>query len=447
MQFCVILIHGTYAKDARWTKPETSKLCKYLETQFGEDVQFDRFGWKAPNRHEARSEASRQLLEEYQNQKTFFRRQGIPHFLIAHSHGGSVLAYALRENPVFARTLAGVAFLSTPFIQARERLTTRWVLKLLPWVIATLVFFVTIFLLLIVYAKSVYPAPLPVAVTLVSILVVAVVALLSFSVAKVIIALPEAGLPDKLKLLVRKVVSELDLSALKSGGLNEKTLIVRTNGDEASSTLASAHIIARLLAEIPARIARLPSAVGEFVSSKWGAMLRRQKEKPTLRFKATFGVLLLGALFLFTAIPTFRWLSGNQHFESNWPVLSQLDGIAKAILFEGIYMGTIYSLLVIAFVSVSLAILAMPIIALLFRVAYGRWLLLPALFIELSVEPTPPGEWPVSQLDLHDELTPPNPRDAFLLSHSMSYDDPRAHKVIADWIRRRLPPEPAIASN
>ena len=444
MQFCVILIHGTYARDARWTKPETSKLCDYLKTQFGDDIQFDRFEWKAPNRHKARSEASRQLLEEYKTKKTFFRRKEIPHFLIAHSHGGSVLAYALRENPVFAEALAGVAFLSTPFIQARERLTTRWVLELLPWVIAILVFFILTFLLLIVYVELFHPAPLLASITLISILAVTGVALLSFSVAKVAIGLPKAGLPDKLKLLVRKVVSELDLSALKSGKLNEKTLIVRTNGDEASSSLAAAHIIARLLAEIPARFAQLPSTMGGFVSSKWLAMLEGQREKPTRRVKATLGVLF-GALLVFTIIQSVKWLSGSQHFESNWPVLSYIDAAAGAI-FKGAYLGIACSLLVIAFVSVGLAILAMPMIALLFRVAYGRWVLLPALFIELSVEPTPPGEWRVSQLDLQDEA-PGDPKDAFLLSHSMSYDDPRAHKAIADWLRRRLPPEPAITNN
>ena len=446
MQFCVILIHGTYSRDAPWTKPETSKLCEHLTTQFGEDVQFDRFEWEAPNHHGARFEASRQLLEEYNKQKTFFRRRGIPHFLIAHSHGGSVLAYALRENPDFAETVAGVAFLSTPFIQAQERLTTRWVLKLLPSVIAALVFFMLTFLLLIVYAVLDPPGPLPLVVTLISILIVTGVALLSFSVAKETIALPKTGLPDKLKLRVRRVVSELDLSALKSGKLNEKTLIVRTNGDEASSSLAAAHIIARLLLEIPARMARLPSRTAEFVLSKCRAVWQRQEENPTLRFNLILVALLLGAVVVFLVIPLVRWL-GFQGFETNWPTLSHVDTLAMAILVKGVYIGTLYFFLIIAFLSVSLAILAMPIIALLSRVAYGRWVLLPALFIELFVEPTPPGEWRVSQLDLHDELAPVDPKDAFSLSHSMSYDDPRAHKVIADWIRRRLPPEPTVAND
>jgi len=447
MEFSVTLIHGTYARGAGWTKPEGSKLCGYLKTQFGEDVQFDRFEWEAPNSHEARSEASRKLLDEYKIGKRLFQRKDTPHFVIAHSHGGSVLAYALRDDPGFAEALAGIAFLSTPFIQARERLTARWVLKLLPWVVAFLVSMIVIFLWLIVFTELGYSGPLTTAGGLILVLVLCGMALLSFSVAHAVIDLPETGLPDWLKSRVQPTVSQLDLSDLKKMRLNEKTLILRANADEASSSLAAAHIVARLLGEIPARIARLPSTVGGFFMSKWEAMLRMQKEKPTLQFKVACGALLLGALFLFTVIPAVKWLGGSEHFEANWPVLSYIDALASVILFQGLYMGALWSFLAIAFISVSLASLATPMIALLFRVAYGRWLLLSALFIELSVETTPPGEWRVNQLDLYDELAPQDFKDAFALTHSMSYDDPRAHKIIADWIRERLAAETATPSS
>src|SRR5262249_24647866 len=42
-------------------------------------------------------------------------------FLIGHSHGGSAVAYFLRDSPEFAKLLAGVAFLSTPFLAMRPR--------------------------------------------------------------------------------------------------------------------------------------------------------------------------------------------------------------------------------------------------------------------------------------------------------------------------------------
>ena len=101
-------------------------------------------------------------------------------------------------------------------------------------------------------------------------------------------------------------------------------------------------------------------------------------------------------------IPAIKWLSEN--FKDNWPVLASIDHIAHVILFDWLYMGAIWTLTAVAFISVILALLATPIIALLIRLAYGRWLLLTALFIELSVETTPPGEWRVNQLDLNDEL-------------------------------------------
>ena len=85
----------------------------------------------------------------------------------------------------------------------------------------------------------------------------------------------------------------------------------------------------------------------------------------------------------------------------------------------------------------SLAILAVPLVVALLGFVYGRWVLLAALFIELSVETTPPGQWLVTQFSLQDK-TLTDYRTAFGLAHSMSYDDPRAHKAIAEWIRERL---------
>ena len=39
-----------------------------------------------------------------------------PHFLIGHSHGGSIIAYWIKQAPRNAERIAGAAFLSTPFV-------------------------------------------------------------------------------------------------------------------------------------------------------------------------------------------------------------------------------------------------------------------------------------------------------------------------------------------
>ena len=440
MKFSVTLIHGTYAMGAAWTKPE-SKLCKYLKTQFGEDVEFDRFEWRAPNRHGARFEASRKLLDEHKTKKCLFRETGIPQFVIAHSHGGSVLAYALRDDADFAKALAGAAFLSTPFIQARERPTGLSLLKRLPFVIAFLAFLIAFFLSLIAYAELGYSGRLTTAAVWIWILFLGCVTLLSFFGARAWIDLPETGLPVKLEPAVQQILSELSLSGLSEEQLSEKTLILRANADEASSSLAAVHIVTRLLNEIPARIGRIPSTSFGFLMNKWDAKLRMQEKNPTRPFRVVVGCVFVGLMFKFFGIPLIRRLSGVENFEANWPLLSRIDSVSTVILFHWLYMGTLWSVIALTFLSVSLALLAMPMIAVLFRVAYGRWLLLSALFVELSVETMPPGEWCVNQLDLNDPLAP----DA--LTHSMSYDDERAHKIIANWIRERLDAELAPGKN
>ena len=310
MKFSVTLIHGTYAMGAAWTKPE-SKLCKYLKTQFGEDVEFDRFEWRAPNRHGARFEASRKLLDEHKTKKCLFRETGIPQFVIAHSHGGSVLAYALRDDADFAKALAGAAFLSTPFIQARERPTGLSLLKRLPFVIAFLAFLIAFFLSLIAYAELGYSGRLTTAAVWIWILFLGCVTLLSFFGARAWIDLPETGLPVKLEPAVQQILSELSLSGLSEEQLSEKTLILRANADEASSSLAAVHIVTRLLNEIPARIGRIPSTSFGFLMNKWDAKLRMQEKNPTRPFRVVVGCVFVGLMFKFFGIPLIRRLSGE----------------------------------------------------------------------------------------------------------------------------------------
>jgi len=46
---------------------------------------------------------------------------GARHFIIAHSHGGNVVLYAVRESPLMRSQLGGLVFLSTPFLHVERR--------------------------------------------------------------------------------------------------------------------------------------------------------------------------------------------------------------------------------------------------------------------------------------------------------------------------------------
>ena len=455
-EFVITLIHGTNARGAPWTRRETSSLCKYLDEEFGVGrFEVKHFDWDAPNRHAARDKASQELRDAYHSVDGPFKPKDAPQFVIAHSHGGSVVAYALRDDLDFARGLAGAAFLSTPFIQARERLAAWWVVTMVPWLVMMLM--ATVGVLGWVVARTELWGNTEIGWLEVGLLIGMSLGagLLGFSLSSSAIGSVEEGLPGRLGRLVKEAVSELDLTRLEGMSLREKVLILRTNGDEASSGLAAAHIISRLLGEIPARIARLPrggiqagaNKIRELTDWLGGrATVPRTLVRVLLAlFLCVWGLLVPAVL----AVKGWAWWV-QQDFESQWPILSGVDK-ARGVFISWVVragMGMMWTLLAIAAISVSLAILAVPMVTALLGFVYGRWFLLAALFIELSVETTPPGQWLVTQLSLQDK-TSMDYRTAFGLAHSMSYDDPRAHKAIAEWIRERLavvPSAPGAAS-
>jgi hypothetical protein len=114
----ITLVHGTFAQDALWTQ-EGSGLHTALAELPGADVRIERFNWSGRNRFEDRIVAAKELA-------MFIRRQnsedsGVLQLVVAHSHGGSVLAYLLTREPEAAKCIAGAAFLATPFVDARPR--------------------------------------------------------------------------------------------------------------------------------------------------------------------------------------------------------------------------------------------------------------------------------------------------------------------------------------
>lgn len=116
----VTLVHGTFAKGAAWTKPD-SILRGEIATALGEheqNVAFDVFEWSGRNSYKARVKAGYELADHIRR-----LRGRIPHcrhFIVAHSHGGNVALLAHKHLPVELHAL-GVATLGTPFLFARLR--------------------------------------------------------------------------------------------------------------------------------------------------------------------------------------------------------------------------------------------------------------------------------------------------------------------------------------
>jgi pimeloyl-ACP methyl ester carboxylesterase len=83
------------------------------------DVEFVDVLWTGKNSVLERKAATAQVLVALMKAKET-NPEG-PVFAIGHSHGGSVLAYFLKEYPAAGSQLTGCAFLSTPFVAIKPR--------------------------------------------------------------------------------------------------------------------------------------------------------------------------------------------------------------------------------------------------------------------------------------------------------------------------------------
>ena len=117
----ITLVHGTFARNAPWTKPG-SVLRRFLRENIPGRIKFHRFRWSGWPSHLARDRAAQCLrsnlsyrINKYPNDR---------HCVIAHSHGGNIVCYAARD-PALAKDLA-IITLSTPFLVPRKRLLSLW---------------------------------------------------------------------------------------------------------------------------------------------------------------------------------------------------------------------------------------------------------------------------------------------------------------------------------
>jgi len=113
----ITVVHGTFARAATWTQPESAfqlELLRHLRVR----TVFRRFEWSGDNSHQARIDAGVALarhLDEIDRECS-----GCPQAVIAHSHGGNVACYALRHLGRTV-TLPAIVTLGTPFITCRRR--------------------------------------------------------------------------------------------------------------------------------------------------------------------------------------------------------------------------------------------------------------------------------------------------------------------------------------
>jgi len=118
-RYVVTLVHGTFARGAAWTRSD-SKLCRELRNALGPHrTVIRRFLWSGWNSPWSRNKAAIELREQLAGQLSEF--PDAEHFLVGHSHGGAVALQSLRGHQAIEDRISGVAALSTPFVETRER--------------------------------------------------------------------------------------------------------------------------------------------------------------------------------------------------------------------------------------------------------------------------------------------------------------------------------------
>ena len=112
-----ILVHGTFTRAAHW--PALRDGLALAASAVGEHSRFEELRWSGKNRASARQGAAAEIFSVVQKSRSTSSNEKI--FIIGHSHGGSAIAYFLKEYPSLAKMVSGCAFLSTPFVAIRPR--------------------------------------------------------------------------------------------------------------------------------------------------------------------------------------------------------------------------------------------------------------------------------------------------------------------------------------
>lgn len=120
----VLMVHGTWASDAEWTRPESSfyrNLRKSLEPRYRGRITPSSYQWTGRNRWNARKKAVNELVALIRDKAKVHPADDL--LLIGHSHGGNVATEAAREALAAEADLrlVGVVCMATPFLHREPR--------------------------------------------------------------------------------------------------------------------------------------------------------------------------------------------------------------------------------------------------------------------------------------------------------------------------------------
>jgi hypothetical protein len=412
----ITLVHGTVVLTrGKWTlvsSPFRVSLAKALHGR----VRFLDFRWSGRNTFHSRREAAlklgahlRQALMDYPS---------ATHFVIGHSHGGSVSALALADEEL-ASHIGGLVCLATPFLHVNESNSPRF-MRSARYFAGSLLLLVLINLAFLGVGFFHIPIPFP------GTLFWAVV----FSLLVNWIANRIFG-P-----ITRRAYELVAAAGAVPSICKEQLLILRHYGDEATGFITAGYVWAWAVTYV---IALVTSAT-TIVQRAYQIIETPEWEKRLDNRAAWVFVLVLLPIFLFGAgwwtILADRWpaskliesapIFGLLFSWKNWG-LAFLLTFAWYLLTMATILGLFYLLGTLVLVPWFFAV-ALPAVILI-----GPELIFTTGHLNVSVESAPPGQWIVNTPTV--VKTSGDPVTAGLsLNHSLLYQNSTAIDEIATWI-------------
>lgn len=370
---CIVtLVHGTFARDTAWTLPDSLIVERLQEAALGV-VQFERFRWSGWNSFIARDRASLKLVQYIEKVRHHY--PWVPHYLIGHSHGGNVsirASLALNGYPI-----AGLVCLATPVITTRRRRLT-----LSRQIMVGFGFFFVALLPFLDWASLASREPLT-ETPWAAILIAAIVAALW---------VPTASY------LVRDITSGRSVSHLDPS----RVAFIRAPFDEASGAIGTANLIGSVLEQM--------------TSGPFDIMDRFERPGmiiPMVKFVIQcFLIALISTIVVAGAVNL-----PNMAFFSLVSQIVFVIGIVAFILSAALMLVALVApllriardnllvmmLVILPFLFVGLAggLLLLPGIvvgSIVLALAFGPEMLICAMFLEVTAEPCPAGQWTLQQL-------------------------------------------------
>ena len=411
----VTLIHGTWARRARWTDRSSPLSQALLQIPHVRDIV--RFEWSGRNSHWARIKAAKRLAEHHET--VTHKHPGCRHYVIAHSHGGNVALYACRW---YRKTIGGIACLSTPFLHVQERPE----LPVPMPVCLSLVVTIQTALLLGIFTALAWMN------------VWAVGPMLAFMIHVGVMALTYLG--------VVKLVFYGDdgvRGGMSIGGFapeNTNLLIIRQSGDEATASLAMAHFVGWLSERSLLLIGWIPLLPARLLMRLFARSRRASVPFVAVAvFLACLG--LLGTLVVDVLV--IWWL------EIFPPAVNSLLGMLVRPLLLPLYGGPTYvrplTVIMVASLALAAGILLVGFLAILVSAtlhltgfAFGVYDIFNVFPAPVTAEASPSGRWVVHQPA--EEVPDVALRDLFAVSHSNdlvhsgTYSAPSAIHLLTEWI-------------